>query len=87
MRAAPTAQAAIVGLLAKGSGSNSELKLSDTKPAVILVVGVNGAGKVRARAKGCCAAACALVHAHHASSPLASAHCSMRDAVRPQAAC
>ena len=43
-------QAAIIDLLKKGNDaqgpSSSELKLSSTKPAVVLVVGVNGSGKV-----------------------------------------
>ena len=45
-----TLQKAIIDLLEKGNNklgpSSSELKLSSTKPAAILVVGVNGAGKV-----------------------------------------
>lgn len=56
----PTAlllQAAIVDLLIKGmarggggggpASKSSELMLTGSKPAVLLIVGVNGAGKVR----------------------------------------
>jgi len=48
----PCLQAAIVDLLKTGNdaqsgASSSELRLSSAKPAVVLVVGVNGSGKVR----------------------------------------
>jgi hypothetical protein len=48
-------QGAIVELLEKGASrgkQSAELQLSGTKPAVVLIVGVNGAGKV-GRGAGC----------------------------------